>query len=259
MSKQEIIYKVQDNIACLTLNKESKSNSLSPRMIDSLHKGLDRAEEDNSVRAVGITGTGDKVFCSGADLVSSMGAKDPLDIIREYARLLKKMNTFSKPLVARVNGHCLAGGLGLMLSCDIVYAHHGAEFGTPEVRVGLFPMMIAALLLRNVTCKKALEMIYTARRYSASEAENMGLITRYYGSMEELDKAVNETLQAIASHGTYAIRSGRRALAVARDLEYEEALDYLSEQLGMVLASDEAKEGLKAFIEKRKPEWNKRE
>jgi enoyl-CoA hydratase/carnithine racemase len=174
-----------------------------------------------------------------------------------YAIVLKKLATFSKPLTARVNGHCVAGGLGLMLSCDMVYAREGAKFGTPELNVGLFPMMIAALIFRNVKRKKALEMIYTAKMMSAREAEDIGLVTRAVPA-EELDRAVHETLKTIAGKAPLAMRLGRRALATSQDMELDEAFDYLCTQLDVVAGTEDAKEGLAAFLEKREPVWRGR-
>ena len=176
---------------------------------------------------------------------------------RKYATLLKRMAAFPKPLVARVNGNCLAGGLGLMLSCDMVYAREGTKFGTPEVNVGLFPMMIGALIFRNCVRKKALEMIYTGRIISANEAEKMGLITRSLPE-NQFENAVEETLKTVAARAPLAIKIGKPALVSAEDMDLESALDYLCVKLGDVIETEDAKEGLTAFMEKRKPVWKGR-
>ncbi|MGO9569364.1 MAG: enoyl-CoA hydratase/isomerase family protein [Desulfomonilaceae bacterium] len=257
MSEPDLLYEVKDKIAWMTINRASRANALSPEMIDLLMEYLDRAEADDSVRGACITGIGDKVFCSGADLISTIGGEGRTKGIEKYAALLKMMAAFSKPLTARVNGHCLAGGMGLMLSCDMVYAREGVKFGTPEVNVGLFPMMIAALIFRNTKRKKALEMIYTARMLSAAEAEDMGLITRAVPA-EELDRVVHETLKSIATKAPLAMRLGRKALAAAQDMELDEALDYLCGQLDIVAGTEDAREGLTAFLEKREPVWRGR-
>ena len=144
-----------------------------------------------------------------------------------------------------------------MLSCDLVYARKEAKFGTPEVNVGLFPMMIGALIFRNASRKKALEMIYTARMLSAAEAEEMGLITRAV-SAQELDTVVNEALSAISAKAPLALKMGRQALAAAQDMTLDEALDYLCIQLGSVAATEDAMEGMMAFMEKRQPQWKGR-
>lgn len=257
MSEPDLLYEVRDAAAWMTINREARRNALSLDMIGLFNEYLDRVEADDGIRVVCVTAVGEKAFCSGADLATTFQGADHVAGARTYAELLKRMSAFPKPIVARVNGHCIAGGLGLMLSCDIVYAREGAKFGTPEVNVGLFPMMIGALIFRNTLRKKAMEMIYTARMLNASEAEKMGLVTRVLPP-EELDAAVNETLSAIASKAPLAIRLGRQAYDAAKDLPLAEALDYLCDQLGAVVATEDAKEGLMAFVQKRQPHWKGR-
>ena len=257
MSDRDVLYEKKGPIAWLTVNREERRNALSMDMIDLISGYLDEAENDEAIRVVCLTAVGDKAFCSGADLATSFQSTDYVSGARKYAALLKRMASFSKPIVGRVNGHCLAGGMGLMLSCDIVYAREGIKMGTPEVNVGLFPMMIGALIFRNATRKKALEMIYTARTLSAAEGEEMGLITRALPA-EQLDDAVNETLTAIAGKAPVAIRLGKQALARAQDMSLNEGLDHLCEQLGKVVETEDAREGLTAFLQKRPPVWKGR-
>ncbi|MEW6351951.1 MAG: enoyl-CoA hydratase-related protein [Thermodesulfobacteriota bacterium] len=257
MNDPELLYEVRGSAAWMTINREDRRNALSLEIIDLFGTCLSRAESDELVRVVCITAAGEKAFCAGADLASSFSAADHVAGARKYEQLLLRMASFSKPLVARVSGHCLAGGLGLMLSCDMVYARDGALFGTPEVNVGLFPMMIGALLMRNVGRKKAAEMIYTAKMYSAGEAEQMGLVTRAVPAAE-LDPLVEKTLATIGEKAPAAIRIGRKALADAADLSLSDALDLLCDRLGAVVETEDAKEGLSAFIEKRPPQWKGR-
>ena len=257
MSEPELLYDLRDGVAWLTINREARRNALSMTMMDLFFEFLDTAESDQSVRVVCITGTGDKAFCSGADLTASVTEKDPLAGAAKYADLLKKMAKFSKPLVARINGHCMAGGMGFMLSCDLVYARDGVKFGTPELNVGLFPMMIGALIFRNADRKKALEMIYTAKMLTAREAEEMGLITRACPP-EDLDSTVNEALAAILAKAPLAVEMGRKALAAVDGMELDNALDYLCQELRKVAATEDAMEGMTAFIQKRAPLWKGR-
>ena len=139
MGDPELLYQVRDASAWITINREKRGNALSLEIIDLFSDYLDRAEADDEIKVICLTAVGEKTFCSGADLASTMGAEDHIAGARKYASLLKRMARFPKPFVARVNGRCLAGGMGLMLSCDLVYAHEGSRFGTPEVNVGLFP------------------------------------------------------------------------------------------------------------------------
>jgi enoyl-CoA hydratase/carnithine racemase len=253
---EDLLYEVERHVAFLTINRESRRNAISHEMILSFLDFLDRAELDEDVHAVCITGAGEKAFCSGADLAVSFVNEGEGNLSGPgiYAGLLKRMARFGKPLLARVNGLCVAGGLGVMLSCDIVIARDDAFFSTPEVNVGIFPMMIGALLYRNVGRKKAMDMVLTGRRISAPEAEKMGLITRAV-EPERLDREVRETLQILTSHSPIGIRIGKEAFRVMSDMAFEDAIDHLCEALGRVVATEDAMEGMRAFLEKRKPRF----
>lgn len=252
----DLLYEVANGAARLTLNREAKRNALSFDAIALFAEYLDRAEADPAVGVVCVTGVGDKAFCSGADLSSLKAAQGgAAGVMQAYADLMKRMAAYPKPLVARVNGHCMAGGMGLLLSCDIAYARQGVNFGTPEVKVGLFPFMIAALILRKTTRSRALEMIYTGRRLSADEAAEMGLITRAYLA-EELDEAVDGVLAEIGANAPVAIRRGRRALAAIEGLPLDDALDHLCGELLSLAGTADAAEGMGAFLQKRKPRWS---
>lgn len=256
---KDLVYEVMGRTALLTINREEKRNALTQEMISDFLEYLDRVEGDDEVRAVCLTGAGEKAFCAGADLAGSLKGKDgnsPSGPER-YATLLKRLSRFPKPLVARVNGPCLAGGIGLMLSCDIVIAGNDTFFSTPEVNVGIFPMMVGALLLQNVTRKKAMEMVLTGRRVSALEAENMGLITRAV-EPERLDEEVQKTLKLLISNSPTAIGMGKEAFRVMGGLPFDEAVDYLCQALARVASTEDAKEGMKAFLEKRPPDFRGR-
>jgi len=213
---------------------------------------LDQVEQDDTVRAVLITGAGEKAFCSGADL-GGLGKKDAsLESFRNYARLLKRLAGFPKPTVAKVNGHCLAGGMGLMLACDIVIARDDAMFGTPEVNVGLFPMMIGALIYRNVLRKKAMEMVLLGQKLNASQALEMGLITRVV-SQRDLEGEVKGVLESLTAKSPVGMRIGKQAFHAMADMPFDEAVDYLSGKLAEVASTEDAVEGITAFLEKRPP------
>jgi enoyl-CoA hydratase/carnithine racemase len=251
---EDLLCETRGPIAFVIINRESKRNAISQEMITTFLTHLDRLDRDPEVRAICITGAGDKAFCSGADLAVTLsgGQEDRLVGPRNYAALLKKMVAFGKPLVARVNGSCLAGGLGLMLSCDVVIAREDVSFFTPEVNVGIFPMMVGALLYRHVGRKKAMDMVLTARRIGAPEAERLGLITRAV-EPERLDQEVNETLQILASKSPIGTRIGKEAFRTMSDMPFDEAVDYLCEALGRIISTEDAQEGMKAFLEKRAP------
>ncbi len=253
MSELDLLYRVENRVAHLTINREAQRNTISADVIALFFKYLDQAENDQSVRAVCITGAGEKAFCAGADLGGSMSS-DGQDGFQNYADLLKRIATFPKPTVARVNGYCLAGGTGFMLACDIVIAADNARFGTPEVNVGLFPMMIGALIFRNVLRKKAMEMVLLGEKLTAEQALEMGMITRVVPA-DKLDVEVDDILQILSLKSPIGIKIGKEAFYKMADMPFEAAVDYLSGQLKAVVSTEDAKEGITAFIEKRAPNF----
>jgi len=252
----DLLYELKDHVAFLTINREDRRNSISQEIIISFLDYLTAMDQDEAVRAVCLTGTGEKAFCSGADLGITLAkeGEGQLSGTKNYARLLKEMAKFGKPLVARVNGPCLAGGIGLMLSCDIIIARNDTFFCTPEVNVGIFPMMVGALLYRNVLRKKALDMVLTGRKIPAPEAEIMGLITRAVAP-GSLDDEIQNTLKLLTSKSSIGTRIGKDAFRVMSDMPFEEAVDYLCEALGRVISTQDAVEGMTAFLQKRAPKF----
>ena len=254
MTEKDLLYEVKDSVAHITINREKYRNSISGQAVDLFMAYLDQAEKDDVVRVVCVTGAGEKAFCSGADLGGAMiekgGGKN--NAFQNYANLLKRLAGYSKPTVARVNGYCLAGGTGFMLACDIVIAKNSSKFGTPEVNVGLFPMMIGALIFRNVLKKKAMEMVLLGEKLSAAQAQEMGLITRAV-EPDKLDETVNGILESLAGKSPIGMKIGKDAFYAMQDMGFEDALDYLCQKLGVVAATQDAVEGITAFIEKRPP------
>lgn len=251
MPEDPLVHEMKNDVAWLTIHREKQRNSLTPRVIELFMNALDQAESDENVRAVVITGSGDKAFCSGADL-GGAAADESRRSFQAYADLMKRIAGFAKPTVARVNGSCLAGGMGFMLACDIVISRDDVQFGTPEVNVGLFPMMIGALIFRNVLRKKAMEMVLLGKRLSSQEALDMGLVTRIV-PYEELDSVVAAVLTALCEKSPVGLKIGKQAFYHMADMPFEAALDYLSGQLAEVVSTEDAVEGITAFIEKRKP------
>jgi enoyl-CoA hydratase/carnithine racemase len=251
MTQEPLLYELTDGVARFTLNREKQRNSLNPEIISLFLERLDHVEGDGTARVVLITGAGEKVFCSGADL-GGLGNSDSQESFQNYARLLKRLAGYPKPTVARVNGTCLAGGMGFMLACDIVIARNDASFGTPEVNVGLFPMMIGALIYRNVLRKKAMEMVLLGQKISAEEALDMGLITRAVPP-DELDEEVQAVLETLAAKSPIGMKIGKEAFHTMADMPFEEAIDFLSGKLSEVASTEDAVEGITAFLEKRPP------
>jgi len=255
MSQEHLIYHKENNIGFFTINREKQRNSLSIEAVSLFHKYLDEAKNDDEIRVVLITGSGEKAFCSGADLggglidSSSAGKTDPF---QNYAELMKKLSSFPKPTVAKINGYCLAGGMGIMLACDMVLAMESAKFGTPEVNVGLFPMMIGALIFRNVLQKQAMEMILTGKKISAAKAQEIGIITRSVKD-ETLDSEINDLLNILKSKSPVGLKIGKESFYAMADMKFEDSVDFLCKKLAEVISTEDAKEGITAFIEKRNP------
>jgi enoyl-CoA hydratase/carnithine racemase len=253
MEDRHLLYRAEDGVAYITINREQQRNAITPEALALFHQYLDEAEKDATIRALLVTGAGDKAFCTGAQLSGDVN-KGGLDIFASYADLLNRIVSFPKPTVARVKGFCLAGGMGFMLACDIVIASDDSKFGTPEVNVGLWPMMIGALIFRNVLQKKAMEMILLGERMTAQEALSMGLITRV-APAAELDAEVKKVLEILTSKSPIGMRMGKQAFYAAANMPLKEALLYLSERIKEVAGTEDAREGITAFIEKRTPKF----
>jgi enoyl-CoA hydratase len=250
MIDSDVIYKVKESVAWIVINREEKRNSINAEVVNSFLSHMDQARVDDDVRAVCITGSGDKAFCSGADL-GSAGA-DANRMAKDYANLLKLIAGYPKPTVARVNGVCLAGGMGLMLACDIVVAADNATFGTPEVNVGLFPMMIGALIFRNVPRKKAMEMVLLGEKLTTRQALDIGLLTRVVPA-DALDSEVGNVLKTLISKSPIGMKIGKEAFYSMEEMPLEEAVDFLSDKLIEVASTEDAVEGITAFLQKRDP------
>ncbi len=250
----DIRYEKKGHIGWVTINRPKQGNTISPEAISLFGKFLDQAESDGQVRALCLTAEGERIFCSGADLGGAMHAppEEKQKMFTAYAGLLARISQFPKPTLAKVNGHCLAGGTGFMLGCDTVIAREDAKFGTPEVNVGLFPMMIGALIFRNVLRKKAMEMILLGEKLTAAQALEMGMVTRVYPE-ETFHSKTDEILDTLAGKSPIGLRLGKEAFNACEGLDLESALARLSEGLQAVAATKDAVEGITAFIEKRKP------
>ena len=206
-----------------------------------------------------LTGAGN-TFCAGADLQSFRSEMSELDRYfqrRGLGELLMDMTQLGKPTIARVNGHALAGGLGLAVACDLGIASLDAQFGIPEVNVGLWPMLIMASVFRNLPRKAAMELILTGRRISAEEAARLGVVNRAVPA-ERLDAEVDALAQELARKSPLGMRLGLEAFYRMQDMSYPAALAYLENQLALLGLSEDLKEGVSAFFEKREAHFTGR-
>jgi enoyl-CoA hydratase len=255
---EAVLYEAEAGVARLTIDRPDQRNALNADVIEGLLAGLDRAANDTDIRVVILTGSGDRAFCAGADLTSTMapgeGRVDQHYTRGRIARLLVALARHPKSILARVNGVALAGGFGLMLGCDLVVMADDVEVGTPEINLGLWPFMISAVIARNVPRKIALEMMLTGRRFSATEAERWGFANNVV-PRAELDEATNDLARTLASKSPLTLRLGKESFYKAQDMDFEDALAYLQSMLTVTLESEDVVEGVSAFLQKRKPEW----
>ena len=260
MDYEQLLYEVKDGVATVTLNRPEQRNALSGQMLGELVDAMSRVRDDDDVRAVVLTGAGEKVFCAGADL-GGFAADAPLvekhfssDLFLEFFRMVPRLG---KPSLCAANGHVLAGGMGLALSCDLVIAREGITFGTPEINVGAFPYMIMAIIYRNVPRKKVNEMMLLGERISAAEAVDYGLANKVVAA-GDFGGAVAEWATKLASKSPVLMRLGHDAMHRQADMALDDGLEYLRSQLSLTFSTEDIQEGVKAFFEKREPEWKGR-
>jgi enoyl-CoA hydratase/carnithine racemase len=258
MEFESLLYDVADHVATITINRPERRNALSWTVMTELRGAFAEAKADPEVRAVVLTGAGDKAFSAGADLTgmaAGAGFVDLHDARGELARLFREVWELGKPTVARVRGYSLAGGFGVALMCDLVIAADDAQFGTPEIDVGLWPMMITAPMLRSMPPKVALELMMTGRRISAQEALDIGFVNRVV-PVDELDDAVAAVTSVLAAKSPAVMKLGRDAFYAVLDQDAEHALRLLQAGLTLVTQTEDAAEGIQAFQEKRAPKWS---
>lgn len=260
LEREGLLAQVRDGVAWVTLDRPAALNALSLAMLEGLANWLDEWEHDERVRLVALRGAGDKAFCAGADLTGMAGTAGELELHEsrgELARLFHDLWDLGKPTVARVRGYCLAGGFGLALSCDLVVAADDAQFGTPEIDVGLWPYMITVPLVRSMPPKKVLELMMTGRRVRADEADRLGFVTKVV-PVDDLDPAVDELAATLAAKSPATMKLGRDSFYAVWDQGADEALRLLHPMLTITSGTEDAAEGIAAFVEKRPPVWKGR-
>lgn len=256
MDYQNVIVERTDHIGKITLNRPDALNTVNMQMAKDINDALLELEADSDVHVIIIKAAG-RAFCAGADIkefpdksVTALELRNrpPLD------QFLKTIAAITKPVIAQVHGHATADGCGLVAACDLVVASDDAFFGTTAINVGLFCTTPSAPLSRCVGRKKSLEMLLTGDLIDAQEAYRVGLVNKVVPK-DELEQATMELAQKIASKSPTAVQIGKRAFYTMSDMEYNKALDYLAEITVILVTSEDAHEGVTAFLEKRSPQW----
>jgi len=258
VSEQEVLYEVADRIATITINRPSKYNALNTMVRASLSEFFKKAEEDDSVRVVILTGAGDKAFAAGADITGFPG-KDSKEIrpaVLEGQELTVYIESMSKPVIAAVNGFALGGGCELAMACDIRYASVNARFGQPEILLGIIPGYGGTVRLpRLVGLGIAKELVFTGDQIKADEALRIGLVNKVFDSIEALHEGVKELATKLVEKPGVAIKLAKQSLNNA----WQQTLqDNLAFELGVfcqTFDTEDKEEGVAAFLEKRKPEF----
>jgi enoyl-CoA hydratase len=253
MAYENLLFEVKDGIAVVTMNRPKALNALNTRTIAELDACLAQVAQDAAVRALVITGAGDKAFVAGAD-ISEMSGLTP-EQGRAFAaagqRAFGRLEALPIPTVAAVNGFALGGGSELALACDLVYASEKARFGQPEVNLGLLPAWGGTQrLFRRVGPMRALEIVLTGDMVDAARAKEMGLCLEVLPAEKLLEHAMAKA-RLIASRGPLAVAAAKRVLRAGADLGLAQGLALEAEAFGLVFASADMREGTKAFLEKR--------
>ena len=242
----------------ITINRPDRRNALNAEVIAGIARGYAEAHGDETVRAIVLTGSGDKAFCAGADLTGGQAAfRDLAKPNSDYADLLRLAQNATKPSIARVNGVCMAGGMGLLCMTDMAVAADTAVFGLPEVKVGVFPMQVLSLLQVTVPRRIVNEWCLTGEPFDAAEAKAAGLVN-HLAPAAELDAKVDWLVGRLTDKSPTAIRRGKYAMRAIAAMSFDEAIAYTEAQIALTAATEDAREGVAAFVEKRKPNWTGR-
>ena len=255
-----VAVKLDAGVLTAMIDRPQQRNALNAEVNAGLLAAIERAASDDEVRVLVVTGAGDKAFCAGADLgglAPDAGATELHQGRALFADVLQGLRRLPKPVIARVNGAALAGGFGLALGCDLAVASETATFGTPEVKVGMWPYMISAVIMEHLGPKRTMDLLLSGRRLTAAEALDWGLVNRVVPA-EELDGAVADTAEQLVAHSPVVLALGKESYATAAQMRRDEALPYLAAMLSLHLQTDDAVEGITAFIQKRAPQWRGR-
>lgn len=255
-STQELWSERRGAVLWLTINREERRNAMSPAVLAGISQALQAAQQDRGLRAIVLTGVGNKAFCAGADLQSGKAfAIDASEPYAQFASVLRQAKASVVPMIARVNGACMAGGMGLMSMCDLAVAAPHAQFGLPEVKVGLFPAQVLSTMQHLIPRRLLNEMCLTGEPLNATQALEAGLVNHVDA---DLDGKLQWLLDRLLDKSPAAQRRGLYNLKKIESMAFEESISFSESQIALFALTEDAREGQMAFREKRKPQWSGR-
>ena len=252
-STPELAVEQRGPVLWLTISREERRNAMSHAVLASMTQAISAAQTERAIRAIVITGAGSKAFCAGADLQSAQAfTTDYSEPHGHLAQLLRVARASYVPLIARVNGACMAGGMGLMSMCDMAVAARHAIFGLPEVKVGVFPAQVLSVLQHLIPRRILSEMCLTGEPITAAQALEVGLVN-YVD--DDVDLKLQWLLERLLDKSPAAIRRGLYTLKKVESMAFEESMSFTESQIALFTLTEDAREGQQAFQEKRKPHW----
>jgi enoyl-CoA hydratase/carnithine racemase len=254
---ETLLVDVRDGVATVTLNRPEARNALNRALVQELGDALNALDGDAAARAIVLRGAGDRAFCAGADLKGMFRDAPILEAREQYAglaRILEGIPRMRTPVIGQVHGYALAGGCGLAAACDVVVASEDAVFGLPEIKLGLLPLMVMAPILRAASPKRVLQLVLTGAELPAREAAAIGLVSQVV-PRADLDATAQALARTIAGYSPAAVAIAKEAFYATLELDHARALPYLRDLLTIVARSEDAREGVAAFLAKRPPRW----
>ena len=252
-SSPELSIEQRDNVLWLTITREERRNAMSEGVLAGMAAAVTQAQNHRDIRAIVVTGAGSKAFCAGADLQSANAfTTDYSEPQGHLARILRAVRASNIPLIARVNGACMAGGIGLMSMCDMAVAARHAVFGLPEVKVGVFPAQVLSVLQHLIPRRVLVEMCLTGEPITSAQALAYGLVNYV---ADDVDAQLQWLLERMLDKSPAAIRRGLYTLKKVESMAFEESMSFTESQIALFTLTEDAKEGQLAFKEKRKPVW----
>jgi enoyl-CoA hydratase/carnithine racemase len=249
----ELLVEQRGAVLWLTIQREERRNAISHAVLSEMTRAIDAAQGNRALRAIVVTGAGTKAFCAGADLQAAQAfTTDYSEPYASFALLLRRAKASNLPLIARVNGVCMAGGMGLLSMCDMAVAAGHAVFGLPEVKVGIFPAQVLSVLQHLIPRRKLAELCLTGEPLTAAQALEYGLVNYV---ADDLDAKVDWLLQRVLDKSPAAIRRGLYTMKKIEAMPFEESMAFTESQIALFTLTEDAKEGQQAFQQKRKPQW----